>query len=113
MAKPELEFTMREDVPWRPVEGVPHTFEKILSRDEETGDYTRLMRFERGADTSKLGAFRHDHWEDVYIISGSIHDLTLDETFGPGRYACRPPGMPHGPWTSADGCLLFEIRYHK
>jgi hypothetical protein len=113
VARPELEFSTLEDVPWRAVGGVPGTFEKILSRDDDTGDYTRLLRFEPGADTSAVGVFRHDHWEEVFIISGSIHDVTLDQTFGSGRYACRPPGMPHGPWTSSEGCLLFEVRYHK
>jgi hypothetical protein len=28
-------------------------------------------------------------------------------------YACRPPGMPHGPWTAPTGCLTFELRYYK
>ncbi|HAQ23672.1 MAG TPA: cupin, partial [Acidimicrobiaceae bacterium] len=26
-------------------------------------------------------------------------------------YACRPPGMPHGPWTSDEGVLMIEFRY--
>lgn len=113
MPKPELEFTRRDDVPWQPVPGVPGASEKILSRDKASGDYTRLMRFDPGADTTSAGVFRHDHWEEVFIIDGSIHDVTLDRTFRSGMYACRPPGMPHGPWTSSEGCLLFEIRYYK
>jgi len=28
-------------------------------------------------------------------------------------YACRPPGMPHGPWRAPEGCITFEIRYYK
>jgi len=23
----------------------------------------------------------------------------------------RPPGMPHGPFRSASGCVSFEVRY--
>jgi hypothetical protein len=39
-----------------------------------------------------------------------MYDLTLERTFGAGEYACRPPGMVHGPWTS-DGCEMLEVRY--
>lgn len=28
-----------------------------------------------------------------------------------GVAAVRPPGMPHGPFPSAGGCLNFEVRY--
>ena len=53
----------------------------------------------------------HDVWEEVFIVEGSIHDLRLGQTFTKGMYACRPPGMEHGPWTSPDGAITFETRY--
>jgi hypothetical protein len=28
-------------------------------------------------------------------------------------YACRPPGMPHGPYACPRGALLFETRYRR
>ena len=28
-------------------------------------------------------------------------------------YACRPPGVHHGPFTSRGGCLLYEIHYYE
>ena len=28
-------------------------------------------------------------------------------------YACRPPGVHHGPFTSKNGCLLYEIHYYE
>jgi hypothetical protein len=62
-------------------------------------------------DTAASGTLTHDVWEEVWILEGSLHDLRLDQTFTQGMYACRPPGMPHGPWRSADGCLTFEVRY--
>jgi hypothetical protein len=40
-----------------------------------------------------------------------MHDLTLDRTFRAGQYACRPPGMRHGPWLAPDGCRMLVIRY--
>jgi hypothetical protein len=59
-----------------------------------------------------MGVQQHDFWEEVWILEGSIHDLTLDRMFVAGMYACRPPGMPHGPWRSPDGCRTLEIRYY-
>jgi hypothetical protein len=62
-------------------------------------------------DTFPEGAVEHDYFEEVFIVSGSIHDVTLDRTFAAGSYACRPPGMVHGPWRTAEGCVMFETRY--
>lgn len=110
--KPELEFFDVEGVEWTPVEGgMADQAERILSFDPQSGLTTRVLRFQPGADTTPLGVLRHDFWEEVFILSGELHDLTLDEVFGPGTYACRPPGMPHGPWRSSSGCLTFEVRY--
>jgi len=113
MPKPEIEFSFLTELPWQPIKGISGLSEKILSRDKDSGDYTRLLRFEPGADSSPMGVQKHDFWEEVYILNGSLHDISLGETFSAGMYACRPPGMPHGPWTSADGCMTFEIRYYK
>lgn len=111
-AKPELEFFDTGGVPWTAVEpGVPGQTERRLAVDESTGVATRMLRFEPGTDTSPLGVARHDFWEEVYILSGDLHDLTLDEVFTAGMYACRPPGMAHGPWRSVEGCVTFEVRY--
>ena len=117
MPKPPLEFFRPDDVPWRPVAGSVtagaggHGIEeKILSRDPETGDLTRLLRFAAGVTTSETIA--HDFWEEVWILEGSLPDLGLQQTFTAGMYACRPPGMLHGPYCSPSGALLFETRYH-
>ena len=90
---------------------VPGLFERILAADAEAGVASRMLRFDPGTDTSPAGAQIHDFWEEVYIVSGELHDLTLGQTFRTGDYACRPPGMPHGPWTAQQGCLTFEVRY--
>jgi hypothetical protein len=38
-------------------------------------------------------------------------DIPLQQKFSAGMYACRPPGMKHGPWRSEEGCITFEVRY--
>lgn len=113
MPKPEREFFPVTDVEWTPALGgvVPGLYERILAADPDAGVATRVLRFDPGTDTSAAGVQVHVFWEEVYVLEGSLHDLTLKETFPKGTYACRPPGMPHGPWVAPDGCVTFEVRY--
>lgn len=113
MPKTEREFFDPSSIPGAHVGGIKGLSEQILSRDPETGDYTRLLRFEPGTDTSRMGVQRHEFWEEVWILEGDFYDISLEQTFVAGMYACRPPGMPHGPWRSTNGCKTFEIRYHR
>jgi hypothetical protein len=109
MPKPALEFFAAESVDWAAVS--PGVWERVLARDDDGVGLTRILRWDAGLDTSALGAVAHDYVEEVLILSGSMHDLSLDATFAAGDYACRPPGMPHGPWVSSEGCEMFEVRY--
>jgi hypothetical protein len=74
-----------------------------------------LLRFQPGVFTKK--PFVHDYWEEVFLLQG---DLTVGndeegnggENFTAPTYACRPPGVYHGPFRSNGGCLLLEIHYY-
>lgn len=111
MSKPELEFRS-VDAHWQRCAGdAEGLFERILARDGTSPVATRLLRFDPGADSSPNGVQEHDFWEEIYILEGEIIDLNLNESFSAGMYACRPPGMIHGPWRSLNGALLFEVRY--
>jgi hypothetical protein len=117
VGKPEREFADVTGLPWTAVVGSATAGaggagieEKVLSRDPLTGDVTRLLRFAPGVRTPDTIA--HDFWEEVFILEGSVVDLGLDQTFTAGMYACRPPGMKHGPYASPGGALLFEMRYY-
>jgi hypothetical protein len=116
--KQHREFlTLDLSVGWEALPGYPAGIEqKILagSLDEtgRRGTRTRLLRFAPGCFTS--APFVHAYWEEVYVLSG---DLTVaggsgDVTFVANSYACRPPGVQHGPFKSTSGCLLFEIHYY-
>jgi len=121
MNKPHLEFT-RVDMStgWATPPGYPAGIQqKILASDlnesGKTGSRSRLLRFEAGVYTT--APFVHDHWEEVYLISGDL--IVGNDAFGAGgesfeapTYACRPPGVAHGPFKSAGGCMLFEIHYY-
>jgi hypothetical protein len=119
--KEHLEFHPVDlEVGWRRPAGYPPGIEQkilagALEEKAKTGNRTRLLRFAPGARTSE--PFVHDYWEEVFLLSG---DLTVGDerkgpglkTYGPNTYACRPPGVDHGPFRSAGGCLLFEIHYY-
>ena len=106
----EIEFTDYDtEYDWKNVEG--DTFgikEKILSYDPETGDYTRMLKFPPGIETSET--LVHDFWEEVYILEGSYWNG--DEYQEAGMYTCKPPGIKHGPFRTEEGYLLYEIRYY-
>ena len=121
MHKPHLEFHRLDlDQGWATPEGYPSGIQqKILASDidekRKMGSRSRLLRFAPGVYTT--APFVHDHWEEVYLLSG---DLTVGndakgqggESFQAPTYACRPPGVYHGPFKSEGGCMLFEIHYY-
>ena len=112
MAKPEIEFTDCDIAfEWRIVDESLGIREKILSHDPETGDYSRLLKFPPGIETGST--LVHDFWEEVVILEGSLYDKAKQETYLEGYYACRPPGMTHGPYSIPYGCTTFEIRYYQ
>ena len=114
MAKTEREFFDTDAIPWEPVApgsgaaGAGVT-QKLLSLDQETGNCTRLLQFAPGVETDEV--ITHDFYEEVIILDGELHDKRLHKTFTKGMYACRPPGMPHGPYATPKGCTTFEVRY--
>jgi hypothetical protein len=112
-AKAEQEFfDPAESIEWQPVEGYPDgIYERVLSLDPESGDYTRLLYFQPGVETQDR--LVHDFWEEVYIAEGYLIDKTLGKKFTAGMYASRPPGMEHGPYSTPEGCVTFEVRYHR
>ena len=110
--KDEHEFLDAAALPWTEVPGRPGVSERVLSAmPGEAGELTRLARWAPGLDTSAAGVIRHDYYEEVYLLEGELHDLTLDRRFTAGHYACRPPGMPHGPYRTEGGCTMLETRY--
>jgi hypothetical protein len=122
MKKPHLEFeTLDMSSGWSVPENYPEGIkQKILASDiderKKRGSRTRLLRFDPGTYTT--APFVHDHWEEVYILSGDLIVGNDDEgrggeSFASPTYACRPPGVLHGPFKSERGCLLFEIHYYN
>ncbi|MGB7563381.1 MAG: cupin domain-containing protein [Prochlorococcaceae cyanobacterium] len=85
--------------------------ELTLSLDPATGKITRLTRFHPGADTAAFGAKLHPYPEEVFIVSGRLHDAAFDRWLEAGDYASRPPGELHGPFRTEEGCLVLELSF--
>jgi hypothetical protein len=117
--KPHLEFSAVDlaGAGWSPPAGYPADIEeKVLAgrldEAKKSGNRTRLLRFRPGARTTI--PFVHDYWEEVYLLSGDLVVGDLEPaTYLANTYACRPPGIPHGPFRSKTGCLLLEFHYYR
>ena len=105
---------------WASPTGYPPAIEqKVLAgrldEEKKTGNRTRLLRFKPGAFTTT--PFVHDYWEEVYLIEGELTVTDGDGqalgTYFANTYACRPPGVYHGPFRSECGCLLLEVHYYE
>jgi hypothetical protein len=109
MPKQELEFFDPTGLPWRRPEGYPEGAAQLIITKDEEGSFTRLMRFAPG--TQSTSTLVHDCWEEVYIIEGEL--IAGDKSYTKGMVAVRPPGMPHGPFSSPKGVLMFEVHYYS
>jgi ChrR-like protein with cupin domain len=105
--KAEHEFFPASDVPW--TEDGPGITQRVLTRADD-GTLTRIARWAPGT-ISGDEVIRHEYFEEVYLLEGSLTDLTLGKTFSAGDYAARRPGMPHGPYRTDEGCTMLETRY--
>lgn len=113
MIRQAVEFTdyqsfQLEELPG-PVAGLA---QRIIARDDTGRTVVRILEFSPGTDTTPNGVQTHDYYEEIYIISGQIRDLAIGQDFSQGYVASRPPGMPHGPWHTESGCVMFEVNYY-
>lgn len=97
---------------WSPVPGLEGMVEELtLSIDADAGEYTKLIRFLPGADTTAFGGKSHPFPEEVFIVSGRLYDAAFDLWLEAGHYASRPPGERHGPFRTETGCVVLEISF--
>ena len=120
--KPHLEFQPVDLTRgWEAPPGYPPGFsQKVLASDldeaNHCGSRTRLLRIDPGAFSTT--PFVHDHWEEVYLVQGDLivgsdQQGKGGEAFQAPTYACRPPGVHHGPFSSKGGCVLHELHYYQ
>jgi hypothetical protein len=94
-----------EALPWQPCDDAPPgLWERILAVDEATGSYTRLSRADPGHVQQEVRV--HDYLEESWLLEGSFEEDGV--TYGAGTFVVNPPGVRHGPYTSATGWLALE-----
>ena len=107
MARPAIEFFNPEEIPWEPhvVQGKRQgsLLQKILSRDEETGAYTLLVKYPKGFKHPFLTY--HTVTEELFIVKGRIK--MQGKEYGKGYYAFRPVGMVHGDMEVLEETILL------
>jgi len=121
-SKPHVEFEPVDlSIGWEVPAGYPPgLYQKILATDldevNKRGSRSRLLRIEPGAYSTR--PFVHDHWEEVYLLKGDL--IVGNDELGKGgnafqapTFACRPPGVHHGPFTTKEGCVMFELHYYE
>lgn len=96
---------------WQKADGYPEGGYELLLYEDDDGSQTRFLRLEPGTETDEV--LTHDFYEEVYLIRGGLIDKRLGEAFTQGMYACRTPGMEHGPYEAPVGCLALEFRYYE
>jgi hypothetical protein len=93
---------------WERPEGSPEGVREKLLTIGPSGSATRLLEVDPGVDT---GVFRHDHAEEVLLLSGSYK---MGEEFHPaGTYTCKGPGVDHGPFWTTEGYTCLEVRNYR
>ncbi|MBN35824.1 MAG: hypothetical protein CMM46_13830 [Rhodospirillaceae bacterium] len=107
--RPLIEALDPDTLAWKPIEGFEGLWQKYLSVDEETGDYSRLLKLAPGFSSDVILA--HDFCEETMVISGSVRDHTAGITMKVGHYSHLPPGTEHGPYSSEECCIVFEIHF--
>lgn len=76
---------------------------KMLHQDETTGGMTGLTRLAAG---STIPAHRHTKADQsVFVVEGDLIDAGV--TYGPGTFLIAKANQPHGPHTTAGGCVLL------
>jgi len=119
--KPHIEFIKLDmGEGWETPPGYPEGMkQKVLTsdldEDGKTGSRSRFLRIEPGCYST--APFVHDHWEEVHLFEGDLivgNDENGDggEQFFAPTYACRPPGVFHGPFKSEKGCVMYETHYY-
>lgn len=93
-----------EKLEWEPVKELPQgAWIKILSRDEQTGAFSALFKFDKG-----LKEPRHSHPSDhdILILKGKLMDSEGNE-MKEGMYFFAPAKEEHGPFEVLDECIFY------
>ncbi len=107
MARPWVEFVQAQYIPWQPHDlwGLrPGVEARVLSRDDETGAVSMLVRYPAGF-AAQAAVLSVD--EEFLVLDGA---LTIDgQAYGHLCYAHLPAGFQRGALACADGAIVLTF----
>lgn len=108
MGRDHIEFVQAQYLPWRrigPGLARPDVEYKLLSRDNESGGCTVLLRYPPG--WQRLGAEHLDTDEEFYVLDGA---LEIDgRRYGQDCYGFLPRGWTRGQTAAPQGCVVLAF----
>lgn len=107
MARPHIEFIHTQQLLWRKdiCPSHPGVFCKMLSRDDETGACSVLLRFPEGWTQDGPLYFTAD--QEFYVLDGSMR--INDTDYGLDNYAYLPAGYGREAASTETGCDLIAF----
>jgi quercetin dioxygenase-like cupin family protein len=103
-----IEFVQAQMLPWLrigPGLARPDAEIKLLSRDEQDGACSVLLRFAPG--WSRQGPEHLLADEEFYVLEGALE--LNGQVYGPDCYACLPAGWTRHTTSTAKGCVLIAF----
>lgn len=112
MSRSLTEFVQSQWLDWKPSPLFPHligTHHKVLSKDDDSGEVTALVRYPAGW-VNRNGPCL-DHNEEVYVLDGKfeIDDVALP----PDYYTYIPKGFPRSLSRSTKGAVALTFFTHE
>ncbi len=93
----------QEENGWQQL-AVPGAYVKLLAHDAARGFAVVLGKLDAGA---RYPAHRHQHSEQIYVLSGDLH--IGSQRLGPGDFHHADAGSVHGINHSEAGCTILAV----
>ena len=106
--RPHIEFIQAQLMPWRRIgqdAARPDAEYKFLSRDEQTGACSAIIRYPPG--WQREGDNRIAAAEEFYVLDGTL--LVDDMVFGHDTYGYFPADYRHGRMAAPDGAVVLTF----
>ena len=102
MPRPHIEFIQSQALPWAPHAG---TEVKILSRDNDTGESSSLVRYPAGWQRQNEDYLSED--EELFVLGGSLN--INGNHYTERCYAHLPAGYPRHDASSEEGAVVLTF----